>query len=325
MRRIVLSAVFSLGLLSQAGADEPPTDAFPLRNHNPFLQIYGLPAFRTADLVPAGGIDVDVTIDIANDVDRADKSGESITIDGESRILNVSLRRRIGERFEVGLDVPYVDHSGGFLDNVIYEFHDLFGFPNSSRDGPDDQFLISFARDGTTLFEMNSPASGVGDVRLSAAMAFPAVTLRAGVKLPTGDPDKLTGSGAADVSLGVYGGGATSLFDRRLSWTGFFGVLALGTGDVLRDLQNEVVPYGGVALRWHATDRVSLATQLALQGPYFDADLRELGGRTSQLGFGADIEFPKQGWLLRLAIAEDIAGDAAPDVAFHLSIRRYAR
>ena len=325
MRRIVSTVVILFACLTQAGADEPPADAFPLRNHNPFLQIYGLPLFRTGELVAPGGMDFEFSFDVANDMDVADRSGQALVIDSESRILNLSLRRRVGERFEFGVDVPYIDHSEGFLDNVIYEFHDLVGLSNSTREGPDDQFLISFARDGTTLFEMDSPASGIGDVQLTAAMALVKVTLRAGIKLPTGDPDKLTGSGAADVSLGVYGGGATSLFDRQLSWSGFVGVLALGKGEVLPDLQRDVVPYGGFALRWHATERFSLATQLSAQGEYFDIGLHELGGGTAQLAFGADYRFPGRGFLLRLAIAEDIARDAAPDFAFHLSIRRYTR
>lgn len=325
MRRIVLFAVLLLCGLSQAVASERPVDAFPLRNHNPFLQIFGLPAFRTSELVAPGGIDFDVTVDIANDMDVADRSGEALVIDSESRIVNLSLRRRIGERFEIGLDVPYVDHSEGFLDNVIYEFHDLVGLSNSTREGPDDQFLISFGRDGTTLFAMDAPTSGIGDVQLSAAMAVGRMTLRAGVKLPTGDANRLTGSGATDVWLGAYGGGSTGLFDRELAWSGFVGVLALGQGEVLGDLQNDVVPYGGIALRWRATERFSLATQLSAQGPYFDIGLHELGGGTSQLAFGADYDFPDQGFLLRFAIAEDIAVDAAPDFALHLSIRRYTR
>ncbi len=325
MRRIVLSVVLLGCCLPQAGADEPPADAFPLRNHNPFLQIYGLPAFETHELAAPGGVDFSFAIDVANDMELADRSGEELLIDSESRVVNLSLRKRIAERYEIGLDVPYVDHSEGFLDNVIFEFHDLVGLSNSTRAGPDDQFAIRFARDGTTLFEMQEPAAGIGDVRLSAAMSFDRLTLRAGVKLPTGDPDKLTGSGAADVSIGVHGGGSTTLFDRDLAFSGFLGVLALGDGEVIPELQNDVVPYAGIALRWHATERFSIATQLYVQGEYFDVGLHELGGGTSQFAFGFDYRFPNHGLLLRAAIAEDVALDAAPDFALHLSLRRYTR
>ena len=128
-----------------------------------------------------------------------------------------------------------------------------------------------------------------------------------------------------DLSLGVYGGGTGTLFGRALDYSGFIGVLKLGDGDVLPALQRSAVAYGGGVLRWHATERWSLGTQLYVQGPYLDANLDELGGTTFQLAFGGDSRLPRQGWLLRFAIAEDIAAGAAPDFAAHLSVRRFTR
>jgi hypothetical protein len=233
----------------------------------------------------------------------------------------LSLRRRVGERMELGIDVPYVHHSGGSLDSLIFNFHDLVGLPNSTRDGPKDQYRLFFEKEGVTLFDTATPTSGIGDVQISAALELANVTLRAAIKAPTGDSDKLTGSGAADVSLGVYGGGAINWFERPLSYSGFVGVLALGDGEIMPELQRSTVPYGGAALRWQATPRFALATQLSVQGPYFDIDLDELGGSTLQLAFGADLRFKRT--LLRAAIVEDIAAGAAPDFALHLSIRSF--
>ena len=303
--------------------DDAPLDAFPLRNHNPFLQVYGLPPFATHELVAPGGIDFNVSFDIANDMDEADRGGEVLTIDGELRTLNLSVRHRLGERLEIGFDVPYLSYSGGFLDRVIYDFHDLVGLSNSSRDGPNDQFRLYMEKNGETLFELVEPSSGIGDLQVSAALRFGKATLRASIKAPTGDPDKLTGSGAADLAVGLYGGGATTVLGQPLSYAGFVGVLALGDGDILPTLQRDAVAYGGVALRWQATERLALATQVYGQGPYFDAELKELGGDTLQLAFGCDYRFPEQRLLLRFAIAEDMRGAAAPDFAAHVSIRRY--
>ena len=324
MRRIALTAI-SVLLCASPVAAEQVLDVYPLRSHNPFLQIFGLPAFQTPELAAPGRLEFGLNVDIVNDMEEADRGGEVLTIDSESTILNLSLRRGFGERFEFGLDVPYVRYDNGFLDSVIYDFHDFVGFSNSTRDGPEDQFSIYYERQGQLYMDIPSPVSGIGDVQLSAAMAFDKWTLRAGVKLPTGDPDKLTGSGAADVSLGAYGAGRTLLLNRELTYTGFVGLLALGQGEVLADRQSDFVPYGGAALRWHATERFSLATQWYVQGSYYDVHLDELGGTTVQLAFGGDYHFPKQKLLLRFAIAEDVVAAAAPDFALHLSIRRYSR
>lgn len=321
MRTLTSLALLLCLFALSARADEQPADAFPLRNHNPFLQVFGLPAFQTAELTQLDRWDVGLSVDVANDADDADRLNERLIIDAESRVLNLTVRRRISERLEVGIDVPYVRHSGGSLDSVIFDFHDLVGLPNSNRDGPQDQYRLLFERQGVTLFDTSTPTSGVGDAQISAALGFENFTLRAAVKAPTGDPDKLTGSGAADLSLGAYSGGVTSLFERVLSYSGFVGLLALGDGEIMPDLQHSTVPYGGAALRWQVTPRFALATQLYMQGSYFDAELDELGGSTFQLAFGADVRFARS--LLRVAIVEDIAAGAAPDFALHISFRSF--
>ncbi len=320
MRRILVIAVLLAGC-PLAVAEAPAFDAFPLRNHNSFLQVYGLPAFQTHELVAPDHTDFTLSYDVANDADDADRLGERLIIDAESQVLNLSVRRRFGERFEFGIDVPWVRHSGGSLDSLIFNFHDAVGLSNSSRDGPDDQYRLLFERQGELLFDTSEPTSGIGDVQLSGAMALGKATLRAGIKLPTGDADKLTGSGAADFSLGIYGGSSTAIFDRDLAYSGFLGVLVLGDGDVMPSLQRSTVPFGGAALRWQATGKVALATQLYVQGPYFDAELDELGGNTFQLSFGIDWRLRRS--LLRFAIVEDIAAAAAPDFALHLSFRSF--
>ena len=67
-------------------ADDAPHDVFPLRNHNPFLQVYGLPAFASHELAAPGGIDFNVSFDIANDMDEADRADEFLIIDAELRL-----------------------------------------------------------------------------------------------------------------------------------------------------------------------------------------------------------------------------------------------
>lgn len=321
MRRIILSVVLLTCCTWQALAEEYVADAFPLRNHNPFLQVFGLPKFQTAELVSPDRFDFAMSYDITNDADEAQRPSGDLLIDGEIQTIALSLRHRILEHMEIGVDVPYVSHSGGTLDSLIKDWHSLVGLSNSMREGPNDQLHHSFAQNGITYYELLAPTSGIGDVQLSAAYAMQNVTLRAGVKLPTGDADKLTGSGATDFSFGLYANRTTTLFDRAFDYSGFLGILVLGDGDVMPEFQESTVPYGGLALRWHATERLALSTQLSLQGSYFDIDIDDIGGSTIQLGFGGDYRFKRT--LLRLAIVEDIVADTTPDFALHLSIRSF--
>lgn len=319
MRRKVLSAICCLCCSLSATADDQSIDSFPLNNHNPFLQIYGLPAFQTSVIAAPGGFDFDLRFDVANDADEELSPTEHLIIDGETHTFSLSLRRRVHDRLELGIDVPYVRHTGGFLDSVITDWHDFFGFSNSGREGQNDLLRHSFVSDGVSQVNLDSSVSGIGDVQLSAAIPFRNVTVRTAVKLSTGDPEKLTGSGATDFSLGIYGSRVYTFLERDMSLSGFVGGLVLGDGDVMPELQRSFVPYGGLALRWQATDKFGLGTQLSVQGSYFDTDFDELGGSTLQFGFGADYRAGKARW--RLAFAEDIAGGATPDFAIQLSVQ----
>ena len=195
---------------------------FPVRTHNPFLQIYGLPLFQGAEVLAPSKWAWQSTLDIANHADDASDGGETVTLDGESYYLNVSLRRGFANWLELGVDIPLTAHADGMLDNAIEDWHDLWGMSNAKRLGPPNELEFHYAGAGVEPYTLDSGAAGLGDIRLHAAVpvrfsalgAGDALSVRAGVKLPTGDPDELLGSGAVDTFVAVYYSGA-SVFRRR--------------------------------------------------------------------------------------------------------------
>lgn len=319
--------VFSVLLCSEtAPARENEAPGFALRNHNPFLQIFGLPPLQTATVTPVGETNFEVSLDLANNADFGETDTENLFIDGESYFLNVSIRRRMRDWLELGVDAPLVVHSGGFMDNAIKSWHDTFGMSNTKRRGPDDDLRILYQQQGATLYELSSSASGIGDVQLTAAMPIRqaaedgyALTVRTALKLPTGDEQELRGSGAADLATGLYVANTASLFNRPLGLSAFAGVILLGDGDVLSDIQESAVPFGGIAGSWQATERLSITTQLQAQGAYFDSDIDELGGGTIQLGVGFGYRPRGSNRCLMFAVVEDVQADATTDFALHFS------
>lgn len=312
-----------------ATAGDGITDVLAFRNHNPFLQIYGIPAFQSATLATRGRLKYDISAELTNHADSGANATELFVVDGETYALNFSLRRRMTDRLELGIDMPLISHQGGFLDNVIKEWHDVLGVSNSNRSGPKNELNFFYGSAGVTQYELNSSSTGIGDVQLTAAWSFKeasadsgsAFTVRSSVKLPTGDEQELHGSGATDFSLGLYASNQSTLLGRELGLSGFVGVLALGDGDVLPDIQSSTVPFGGVAAKWQAMERLGIIVQVYAQGNYFDSDLEELGGETFQLGMGLDYRLPWQGMSLEFSIAEDPLSDATPDIAIRFSLR----
>ncbi len=310
-----------------AHANDSPARGFALRNQNPFLQIFGLPTFPDATLAPQGEPRFRVSLDLANNADAGDSPTENVVIDGESYFLTLSFRRRMSEWLELGVDVPIVSHSAGFMDDAIESWHDTFGMSNTKRRGPSNQLDFLYERDGNTLYRLSSPATGLGDIQLTGAIPIRRsvdsdtdVAVRASLKLPTGDTAKMHGSGATDFSVGIYISGVRTFLNSELGLTGFAGTLVLGDGDVLPEIQRNAVAFGGVAVTWEATDRFALATQLYAQGPYFKSDVKELGGNTVQLAVGADYRTIGRNLLLRFAVVEDVSADATTDFALHFSI-----
>jgi hypothetical protein len=220
-------------------------DAFALRNPHPFLHIYGLPPLQDAELVERGKTDYGFAFTVVNNAEIKDTDTESIRLDGETYFADFRLRRRVHERLEIGVDIPYVKHSPGVLDDAIFDWHDFWGMSNSKRDGASNELNYRYLNNGSVEQQITSSSSGIGDVQLSAAMPFfdggerssRLMTVRFSVKLPTGDSEDLHGSGALDAALGIYAQESRTLFGRDFAYSGFAGIMALGDGDVFEAQQ----------------------------------------------------------------------------------------
>ena len=315
-----------------AVAGQSVTQGVPLRNQNPFLQIFGLPPFQAANLATDGETKYDLIFDLVSHADDGENRFEEVVVDGESYFLTLSLRRGVTRNLELGIDVPLVGHAGGFLDNAIESWHDLLGLSNGKRDGTRNELGFRYSGNGDDLYELDSSTFGIGDIQLTAAVPLRrpsensdlALAVRSSIKLPTGDADELRGSGTTDFSTGLYASDKRTLWQRDLDLSGFAGVLLLGEGEVLTDIQRSTVPYGGIAAAWWMTERFAITTQIYAQGEYFDSDLDELGGSSLQLAVGFDYRLQRNGLSLLFSIVEDAAPNktTTPDFGVHFSIRR---
>lgn len=329
MSRALTAALFAPGLIVpvQVRAEVTP---FYTRNLNPFIQIFGLPAMESGTLVPAGGIDTKLVLDIANNAVQGGNAFEQVVIDGETYRAALTLRYRLSPAIELGLDLPLVHHSGGKFDSFIEGWHDTFGLSNNARRQFENSTLnYRYTRDGIQRVAITQADDGVGDLRLSAGYRLfqddgplpRAIALRAGLKLPTGDPDLLLGSGGTDLSLGI------NFSDSQLfgsaDWTlfGAAGVVALGNGDVLPELHHDTAGFGVLGVGWHAWRIVNLKTQLNTHTAMYRSDLAELGSGAIELIVGGDIALPHR-MTLDIGVTENLFSGPTPDVALHLLLRR---
>jgi hypothetical protein len=310
--------------LADALADRP--EPFAIRDQNPFIQIYGLPPLDPGDVTPPHRTRSQILFDLANNSRLAEGTNESISLDGETYRLALSVRHGVSDRLEVGAEIPLVFHRGGVLDDFIEGWHDFLGLSNSERDEtPNNALDYSYRVEGQELVAVRSGQQGLGDIRLFAATPLYradegglAVSLRGSLELPTGDSARLLGSGSTDIALSVNAV-ERGLGSSRVTGYGQLGVLAVSDGDVLAAQQRHWVAFGGVGLGWRVWDRIDLKAQLDGHGSFYRSELPQLGSRSIQLTLGGTIRFGRA-TALDLAIGENLFTDTIPDLLIHVAV-----
>lgn len=301
-------------------------------NQQPTLQVFGLPLDSSAAITPAGRLKVALVEEIANAYRMSSKAGEQLLFDGESYRTTLAISYGFGDRFEAGVNIPYVIYGGGFLDGFITGFHDTFGMPQGERDNaPKGRVNYSYHRNGLEKLRMNRSGSGIGDISLTGAMQLYAaddaasrqhLALRADLKLPTGEVGSLRGSGSTDLAVSLCGSITDATEWGTLGVFGSVGGLAMTDGRVIADQQNNFAGFGTVGIGWGPASWISFKVQLNATTPlYSHSSLTELSQASMLLVSGGALLLPGN-YQLDLAVGEDVAVGTAPDVAFHVGLSK---
>jgi hypothetical protein len=306
--------------------DTPP----PVHASSPFLRLLGVPRFET-ELAYAEQ-SIELSLDLVSHADRGQAGDENIVLDGESLYLDIALHKRLTDRFALGIDVPFVNHSGGSLDRMIEAWHGLFGLTNAHRGGPANELSIVYADAGQTLLQVQDARSGLGDIRAKFAWQLsnpversgPSISVTSQVEFPTGDTDSLSGNGAADVSVGLV---VVDVFESRLesiSLSATAGITWPGNGNLVERRRLPRIAYGGVDLAWRASTRWQAHATLYGHTAGFDSELPELGRGSLQLAIAGRRQMRSEPRLfLDLGIVEDLVSDSTPDFAAQVALRIY--
>lgn len=303
---------------------------FQSSNQSPLIRVFGLPAIGSASVVPAGRFEGTLTSDVTNNFAPDFSATEAIMLDGETYRFNLAVRYGIAPGFQIGIDIPYLADSGGFLDSFIEGFHDTFGLPQGMREAyPRNRLLYQYSQNGATKVLVQDGSSGIGDIRLSGAWqlyqegteAPRAVALHASIKLPTGNSNRLFGSGSTDFALWLTASDDYRLPLGHLTLYGAAGGMALTDGDVLKGQQRNFAAFGSLGLGWSPLQWLALKVQAdAHTSFYTGSNLKQVNSGSVQLVSGGTIGFSEDTFL-DLGVSEDVLVDTAPDVVFHLALR----
>ncbi|MEP5567088.1 MAG: DUF3187 family protein [Halioglobus sp.] len=309
---LLLAATFSV-------ASEP----LYVKNLSPVAGLLGLPSQREAEVSAAGSFDLALHGGIASHYVSESNDSEYLNFDGETVRLALEARYAIADNWDLQLEAPWLDHSGGNLDSLIDGWHDFWGMSDGGRSNvPRD--LLDYRYLGSDDFSLQDDASGLGDITLALNHEFysderssAAVVL--GYKFGTGDEDEFLGSGADDVYVAVRFSGDHGN-DLPLRWHGQLGYLHAGEIDFIQNMQERDLWFAGLGLDWRISPSWSLLGQLDGHAAPTDSSIDGLGEAAIMLSFGGRWRFAPQ-WALDLSIIEDVQVETAPDVTFQASLR----
>jgi hypothetical protein len=309
---------------SATAAEITPFNTF---NQSPIVQIYGLPGPGRAKLLADGEIETGIFLDLASNSTQHRNSREAIVLDGETLRCTLAFSRGFSDDFEAGLELPIVSQSGGFMDGFIEAWHDFFHLPQGARpEQHRNQLQYRYEKEGTTRLDFSDRNTGIGDLRLTGATQLyreydSAVALRALLKFPTGESNRLTGSGSTDVALWLTAD-QDYLFEEwgNAAVFGAIGALAKTEGGVLRGQQRTFVGFGTLGAGWSPLEHLAFKLQFSTNTPFYHgSNLAELNAISGSLVIGGTISFTDY-TALDIGVAEDVIVRTAPDASFHLAL-----
>jgi hypothetical protein len=316
-RRTRRAAALQAAVLASACAGVHAEEFFPTRDENPLIRGFYLPLPSDTRLdAPAS---VSATVLLSNTLNVEKNSHETLFVDGESAVLDLTYDHALSQSWRYRLSLPVVHDSGGFLDSVIDTWHEIFGFSRGNRPFyPKGQIDYFYSGQGT--LSLHHPQTSVGDLAADAGWyalddAHRSVSLWGGIKAPTGSVANLTSDGAWDGALWAH---------AAMRWPQWQLAAELGVAQPFGD---EI--FAGYAHRSSAFARVALGRALgpawtlraqldAQSGRVEGSDTRFLGP-SMQLTVGAARQLRGR-WRIQMGFAEDVAVNTAPDITFFLGI-----
>ena len=198
-------------------AYQSPRGPIAVRDMRPYNLLFLQFLPESGDVLPRKAERFGLQFDVANNLLRpALDDGPVVIEDNEYQRLSLSWRHGMGKETEIALYVPLLWRNGGFLDSILSSYHSLVGYNGAQDDNPAgrDAYpkyqsrLVLADVNGNVLIDQGN-AFGLGETLLTLKRSLvrptprSAVALRLGVKLPTGNPTLLLGSGSPDLGISL--------------------------------------------------------------------------------------------------------------------------
>jgi hypothetical protein len=234
--------------------------------------------------------------------ERRKRDGDRVNFDGEQARAGALVRRGLGPKTDIDVDLALTFASSGFLDSTVDAFHEAFLFPEGGRNlAETDQYAMVVRRNGVLVYSMEEDRVSFTDVPVVLTHQLrvedengPAVAVRAGLEFPTGSEERGTSNGGLDWGVGV-------LMERNYRRSSFFAGLNWivpnnpDSFDVLGiHMRDRLELQLGAEVRW--STRTSVLFQANWLAPMVrDFVLEELNREILDIGIGVARDLGEHG------------------------------
>ena len=209
------------GQSSETTGDNPvyhtPRGPIAIRDMRPYNLLFLQFLPESGDTLRSGGTRFRLQLDVANNMlIPSPKQGATVVEDNEYQRVTFSWQHGLGRQTEIGVFLPLEWRNGGFTDGLIQAYHHLIGYAANQDDIPSGRDHYPNYRSKLQigdaighLFVDQGNAFGFGETTITLKRGLipvnrrSALALRLGVKLPTGNPNLLLGSGNLDAGLSL--------------------------------------------------------------------------------------------------------------------------
>ncbi len=290
------------------------------RNQFPVSLLFVSLAPDKASSLANGRTAFDISFDYSNIITGQDFENESLFLDLEYLRTAVVFKRGLPKRVELGASIPFYVYYGGFLDPFVGGFHNLFGLPNFLRGQTENgQTRYELITNAGTPFLGDESLTAVGDISVHFKKTLfekerYAVAVRSDLKLPAGNPETLSGSGATDLGIGAA-------FDRITDRWAFYtnaNFQFLGQPDAFR-AKNYFSFMVGFDLR--LKPRMTAHLQVDHARPFVESQLPIFNEGAQQLALGLRWRYSDR-FVYEWRFVEDLSNVSTDfTVAFQIGVR----
>lgn len=242
-----------------------------IRNAGPFNLLFLQFTPESPDLAPLNHERYGLQFDIINNLLAPAVSSSLVLEDNEYQRVVFSWRKGLPHESEFSVFVPVLWRNGGVLDGILSSWHSLFGISGNAEDDPSGRdshrkyssILKVVDSGGKTLVDQSN-GFGFGDISVTykhnilRPRSRSGLAWRVGIKIPTGNPTLLLGSGGFDLGASLD---ARYAFGRDITLYSNLGLIAQGSAGRAPHPEHGMFQ-GLLACEYHPNSRDSFILQV---------------------------------------------------------------